>query len=89
MDKRRMNYKRAVHLLGQLEDRMGNSADWLEFEAAFNKCVETGKHYSFLIARMTKRLDELTDNLRYTDGGELYFDQLDRQYASRTRPETR
>lgn len=52
-------YRRAVYLLGELEDRMGNTSEWLKYEAMFNYSAETGLKWNTAINAMSKKLDAL------------------------------
>ena len=61
MNKELMDYKRAVQLLGQLEDKLGYTEEFSIFERQVNIAVDTGKNMSFVINSMTKKLDELNE----------------------------
>lgn len=56
-------YRRAVYLLGKIEDKMGCNKDFEIFERQFNFSCETGKNWNLLINSMSKFLDALESDI--------------------------
>jgi len=56
-----MNYRRAIQLLGQLEDRIGNCEAFAALEDAVHQAADSGRGWSFCINQLSKKLDEVAN----------------------------